>query len=262
MEGRSANGHLIGKCAFRQHPNRGVNGRRFGCPNITKDAVTCGCHISKQACWTKLCAGGRVSHWWNYCNSHIPRWYSELSACANERADELKLPFEERILITNLNIEEILGLPSDEEYNHISDSLRERTCNNEYSEQEYSDSENEESDNTDSSENSENEQVPTRCVLPRSSKRKANNIIGAVVRASKKIHYEKDPLLICLSSDDESENTNESDDSEEFDNSDAGFIVDDEQAPDNEEFLLTCTKCNEEQLDSDDTECWICGVSY
>lgn len=254
MKGRGANGHIIKKCEFRQHPNRGVNGKRFGCPNITTGAITCGSHISKQACWTKLCAGGKVSHWWNYCNSHLPRWYSELSACANKRADELKLPFEERILITNLNIEDILGLPSDEEYNHVSDSLRERTDAKGDSDgsDEYSESESDEKD----SEESDNEHA-TRHTLPRSSKRKANDVIGAVVRASKKIHREEDSLLIVLSGDEDSEQSEE-----DTDESDDGFIVDDDQVPDDSEFLLTCAKCNEEQLESDDTECWICGAKY
>ena len=52
----------------------------------------------------------------------------QLSSCANIRCDEINLSLKERNKIHQFNIEEILGLPSDDKFNHVSKS-RQRCFN-------------------------------------------------------------------------------------------------------------------------------------
>lgn len=125
-------GHRIG-CQWQRFPNRPIDGIKPFCRVINKRAteeaketIHCGAPVSKQCCLengASLCSSGHTKHWQAYCET--VGWYYQLSSCANIRCDEIpELTFEQRTQIDHTNIEEILGLPSDAQYNHISDTLR------------------------------------------------------------------------------------------------------------------------------------------
>lgn len=114
-------GHLI-SCKFIPRPNRG-HGLRPMCSAHLQSGENCQSLIGLQSCWLKTCASWS-NHWGRYCNKHKPRWDKHLSACANNKADELGLTYEERLLINQTNIKQILGLPSHKTYQHISNARR------------------------------------------------------------------------------------------------------------------------------------------
>uniref|UniRef100_A0A6C0C6U9 Uncharacterized protein n=1 Tax=viral metagenome TaxID=1070528 RepID=A0A6C0C6U9_9ZZZZ len=93
---------------------------------IQKDSDGNSCHnrnrLSLQSCNYGKGAYCATHHRRNVKAIHSP----ELSVCANIRCDELNLNRQERDKIHQYNIVEILGLPGDKEYNHISMSRRKR----------------------------------------------------------------------------------------------------------------------------------------
>lgn len=116
-------GHLE-DCEFAEHPNRVVEGRKAYCFHELKDGQFCGGQISKQSCLMLgkgFCAGA-ADHWGKLCKKY--GWNRELSRCANIIADSLKIPKELRSSINQNNIQLILGIPNNKEYNHISDRVR------------------------------------------------------------------------------------------------------------------------------------------
>lgn len=125
---RGEDGHIIG-CGFSQRPNRFNR-----CRGATKNHRKCLTPISRQSCCLNfeggsLCKGGRESsdksHWHSYCEDK--GWDTNLSVCANIKADELRLTEADRRMINQNNIEQLLGIPTEVKYNHISDRRR-REC--------------------------------------------------------------------------------------------------------------------------------------
>lgn len=120
-------GHFL-DCDYRKVINRAVGGIKPYCSNYVHDEngahVPCSGTLSKQACLINgkgLCSSsGR--HWQKYCEGND--WCSDLSRCANRLADLMGLSLRDRSMIDQNDINNVLGLPSDKEYNHISDLLR------------------------------------------------------------------------------------------------------------------------------------------
>lgn len=148
-------GHLLA-CNFKKVPNRGHNYVRPGCHGYNKNGATCGSQLSKQSC------GSETNH--HYCNSVNRHWRSfcedrdwdmHLSYCANVKCDEIGLDLEERENINQYNIQEILDLPNNYEFNHVSDARRKAV---DETRMELSSSESEEeSESGEENENSEEE---------------------------------------------------------------------------------------------------------
>lgn len=78
--------------------------RKLNCSRVCCDYQMC------CICWKKHCGS---------------KWDYQLSACANKKCDDLKIPFEERYLINQYNIETKLpGFSSAARYSHIAPSRR------------------------------------------------------------------------------------------------------------------------------------------
>lgn len=132
----SITGHLA-TCDFHTHINRPVNGVKPHCCHVnywldeqTGRQEYCGTVLSKQACLLEgmgWCTG-KIDHWGQECEWQ--GWEKHLSRCANIICDWLGIPsvapdgIFDRSDINQYNIEEVLGIPADPMYNHISDARR------------------------------------------------------------------------------------------------------------------------------------------
>jgi hypothetical protein len=139
----SVNEHLR-DCDFHPTINRPVNDRAAFCSeyNSIEDQVSgsllrCGNgNLSKQACLKGL-EGKCSSHWRKECKEN--GWDHEISKCANriyDRKKEQGLILIPRVMITQFNIQEVLGLTPDPKFNHISDKRRKEVEEDVYSEEE------------------------------------------------------------------------------------------------------------------------------
>lgn len=139
-------GHL-NECGSRNYPiNRVVNGVKPYCYSIVKTAngttQCCGSLVSKQSCLVdgKGFCSNPADHWGLLCSSN--GWNREISRCANLIADQLNLDPKIRNSINQDNIEDILGIPSNRIYNHISDKVRRENYNDISDESSSSESDN------------------------------------------------------------------------------------------------------------------------
>ena len=139
----SVNEHLR-DCDFHPTINRPVNDRAAFCSeyNSIEDQVSgsllrCGNgNLSKQACLKGL-EGKCSSHWRKECKEN--GWDHEISKCANriyDRKKEQGLILIPRVMITQFNIQEVLGLTPDPKFNHISDKRRKEVEEDVYCEEE------------------------------------------------------------------------------------------------------------------------------
>ena len=110
-------GHAL-TCNRIECPNRGYRGHRVACRVILNGGQNCGGMISRQACGKNLC----IKHWVRHCE--LIKWDSNLSSCANIKADQSNMSGASRATITQYNIRERLGLPGDYRHGHISESRR------------------------------------------------------------------------------------------------------------------------------------------
>lgn len=96
----------------------------IGCDEINRNGTPCKKReqLSRQSCdigYGSFCAI-------HYKLNLGPQHDVELSTCANKRCDELNLSLEERKDIHQFNIQEILGLPSLDIFNHVSKNRQKR----------------------------------------------------------------------------------------------------------------------------------------
>lgn len=127
----SVTGHLA-TCKFRGHVNRAYNGIKPHCNHVLKcstrdNIVYCGGNCSNQACIDNDGMGrcvGRNDHWGKECKEN--GWDKNLSKCANIICDNLAISLDERKGINQHTISDLLGVPADRKFNHVSVKRREK----------------------------------------------------------------------------------------------------------------------------------------
>lgn len=151
-------GHVIG-CNWRRNPNASLGTEpQPGCRKKVQNADgigkhLCGVPIAKHVCLGTDFKGLCSRHYKKSCDKNA--WSNHLSPCANIKLDESDPVIDkpERLVINQFDCEDY-GIPNDEDYNHISTSMRKEAEENAA----FSDSsEDQEDDNDDNDDNDNND---------------------------------------------------------------------------------------------------------
>lgn len=116
-------------CHFEHTPNtKNCSYNNTLLPN-GKEAKICAAQVARQSCIIKRidCNGDEYNE--RLCYTHLrmryPYHYHKLSTCANFKAQSLGMSYDDIKDIDQYDIEERLGLTSDEYYLHVNQSVRE-----------------------------------------------------------------------------------------------------------------------------------------